>query len=77
MLDIPNIFEILISINRFAGDNSCEFVFDASGFCVKDKATRKTLFGRQSENGLFSFSIRRISSPSNKAGPTGKRVSSH
>ena len=61
----------------FANDNSCMFVFDFSGFCIKDKATRNMLFRWQSENGLHPFLIRMLPTHSNKDGPAafvGKRV---
>lgn len=46
-----------------------------SGFCIKDEATRKTLFREQSENSLYPFPLHRISS--NKTTPpayVGERV---
>lgn len=46
LLHVPHISANLLSVNRFAHDNNCVFEFDASGFCVKDKAMGKMLFRR-------------------------------
>lgn len=78
MLCVPNISTNLISVHRFANDNNCMYIFYASGFCIKDKATRKMLFRGQSENGLYPFPIRKLYTHSNKVGPAayvGERVS--
>ena len=77
MLFVPDISTNLIFVHRFANDNNCAFIFDSSGFCIKDKAMGKTLFCGQSENDLYPFPIHRIPSSSNKDGPTayvGERV---
>ena len=68
MLCVPNISTNLISVHRFANDNSYMFIFYASSFCIKDKDMGKTLFRRQSENGLYPFPIRKLHTHSNKGG---------
>lgn len=68
MLHVPNITASMISVHRFASDNNCIYEFNASDFCVKDKATEKMLFRERSESGLYPFSM--SSSYSNKASPT-------
>ena len=44
MLCVLNISANLISVHYFANDNNCMFIFDSSGFCIKDKAMGKMLF---------------------------------
>ncbi|RWR76373.1 putative polyprotein [Cinnamomum micranthum f. kanehirae] len=77
MLCVPHISTNLISVHRFANDNNCFFIFDSSGFCIKDKASGKTLFRGQSKNGLYPFPIRRLPTHSNNDGHAafvGERV---
>lgn len=70
MLHVPNIAVNLLSVHRFATNNNCVFYFDASVFCVKDKAARRMFFQGQSENDLYPFPLSLQSSQSNKTRPS-------
>lgn len=77
MLHVPSMTTNLIYVRHFAADNNCLFVFYTSNFCIKDKATRNTFFREQSENVLYPFPLRCLSSNSNKTTPlayVGTRV---
>lgn len=44
ILYVPSISQNLLSVSQFTRDNDCHFVFDASGFCVKENKSGKILF---------------------------------
>ncbi|KAL9668585.1 hypothetical protein QQ045_006121 [Rhodiola kirilowii] len=55
VLHCPKASTHLISVNKFARDHNCCFVFFPYHFLVQDLATGKILFRGQSRNGLYPF----------------------
>ena len=39
VLVVPTIIKNLLSVSQFSTDNNCYFIFNASGFVVKDQTT--------------------------------------
>lgn len=54
-LCVPHIATNLLLVNQFSKDNNCLFIFDAHGFSIQDRTTRRTLFRGLSKNGLYPF----------------------
>lgn len=68
----------LLSINQFAKDNSCVFIFYLNGFKIKDQRSGRILFQGLSRNGLYPFPFSASPPPPNTNGPIaflGERTS--
>lgn len=63
VLHVPQIATNLLSVNRFAEDNDCVFVFDSRGFYIQDRASGRMLFQGLSNNGLYPFPTSLFSDP--------------
>ncbi|XP_010252418.1 PREDICTED: uncharacterized protein LOC104593993 [Nelumbo nucifera] len=61
ILRVTNISKNLLSVNQFCKDNNATFIFDATGFSVKDKATRKILIQGPIKGGLYQLKTNCIS----------------
>ncbi|CAA7028521.1 unnamed protein product [Microthlaspi erraticum] len=66
VLVCPSIIKNLVSVRKFATDNSCSIEFDPFGFCVKDLFTRTKLLRCNSPGPLYSVQPS-LSAPSNLA----------
>lgn len=62
VLVVPSLTHNLISVKKFARDNSCSVEFDPYGFCVKDLKTRTPLLSCSSPGDLYEFSPSSFSS---------------
>jgi hypothetical protein len=57
VLVAPSLVHNLLSIRRFAADNSCSVEFDSSGLTVKDSATRRPLLRCDSTGSLYTLRL--------------------
>jgi hypothetical protein len=53
ILHVPSSNKSLVSINRLTRDNDAFVEFHPTHFCIKERATKKTLLGGRSEGGLY------------------------
>lgn len=77
ILHCPTASTNLLSVHKFSKDNNCYFLFDDTGFIVRDKKSGKILFQRQTKCGLYPFHP--TTNHINKNGPSafhGERVPS-
>ncbi|XP_039020853.1 uncharacterized protein LOC120152790 [Hibiscus syriacus] len=56
LLHVPRIKQNLLSVSKFARDNSVYFEFYDQGFCVSDVARKEVLLHGRIEGGLYVFS---------------------
>ena len=59
ILRSPTAATNLLSIKKSSKDNDRFFYFDSNGVIAKDKISGRTLFRRQTENGLYPFRLSR------------------
>ncbi|KAI5343142.1 hypothetical protein L3X38_011018 [Prunus dulcis] len=58
-LSLPSVFHVpklkanLLSVHQLCKDNNFLFTFDASGFCIQDKLTKKIVLQGKSNQGLY------------------------
>lgn len=64
ILHVPHISKDLLSVYRLVHDNYVFVEFHRDFFCVKDKATRRTLLHGRSRDGLYPIPVSRASSSS-------------
>ncbi|KAI0507419.1 hypothetical protein KFK09_013544 [Dendrobium nobile] len=56
LLHTPNLAYNLLSVSSLTKDNNLSIVFDASGFCIKDKQNNRTLLSGPCNRGLYRLS---------------------
>lgn len=67
ILHCPTASSNLLSVSQFSKDNTCYFLFDETGFCVKDKRTGKTLHRGPLKDGLYPLHLTAMPASSPKA----------
>ncbi|KAI5321825.1 hypothetical protein L3X38_030897 [Prunus dulcis] len=62
-LSLPSVFHVpklkanLLSVHQLCKDNNCLITFDAFGFCIQDKLTKKIVLQGKSNQGLYHIPL--------------------
>lgn len=55
VLRVPSVAVNLISVQKFAEDNDCVYIYDATGFSIQERTLGRTLFPGQSRMDYIHF----------------------